>query len=275
LIPRIVSVGGPELGLFGLILSFAVLLAARAAARSARRLRFAQIRDELVNAARAGEINVTDQRVFALIDWFDRVANTGRKPAAGRHTSRTPVSTSEMAASLASAIGPGSALGPGGPFWPYRREDGDQASSDVYERALTLQGQLTGRRRPTDRPEWTPESEPGAALEPVRRDLGPASSGITPAVRPRVVHNSTVDLTKTEPDVTIVLPTAEPVIHRVRFTPARRVSREDLVVVTGHPKPVGALVPVTGALPVLHAAVSTDELSLKERIFAVAGGPEN
>jgi hypothetical protein len=58
--------------------------------RSTRRQECAQLRDQLVDAARTGELDVTDWRVFSLIDWFDQVATTGRTDIRGRHTPAGP-----------------------------------------------------------------------------------------------------------------------------------------------------------------------------------------
>src|SRR5689334_4513194 len=58
--------------------------------RSTRRQECAQLRDQLVDAARTGDLDVTDWRVFSLIDWFDQVATTGRTDIRGRHTPEGP-----------------------------------------------------------------------------------------------------------------------------------------------------------------------------------------
>jgi hypothetical protein len=210
--PPIVAPDQPVALLLPLVLVLALIATvASAVVRSARRLHCAQLRDELVDAARAGEINVADYRVFALIDWFDQVASTGRKPSPGRHAGKASIEKSPVATSLASAVGPGSPLGPGGPFWPYRQEDGEEGGSDIYERALNMQRQLTRRRRST-----------------------PAPAVVIDLTVPKII---------------------------------------DLTVVTGHAKPKGALMPVSGSLPLLDTGASSSELPLKERIFAVVHQP--
>ena len=58
--------------------------------RSARRLESARLRDQLVDAARTGELDLADWRVFSLIDWLDQVATTGRTDPPGRHARERP-----------------------------------------------------------------------------------------------------------------------------------------------------------------------------------------
>ncbi len=99
--------------------------------RSTRRQECARLRDQLVDAARSGELDVTDWRLFSLIDWFDQVATTGRtdipgRHAFGRHTigrrtadrhiadPRDPAGS--LVRSLAGTLLP---LGPGPVQWPW------------------------------------------------------------------------------------------------------------------------------------------------------------
>jgi hypothetical protein len=82
--------------------------------RSARRQECAQLRDQLVDAVRTGELDVSDWRVFSLIDWFDRVAATGRTDLPGRHTrerSDRNGSANSVVHSLAAALQPPGAPG--------------------------------------------------------------------------------------------------------------------------------------------------------------------
>jgi hypothetical protein len=86
--------------------------------RSIRRQDCARLRDELVDAARTGELDVADWRVFGLIDWFDQVASTGRTTTPGRHGPSRPDRADSLAGSLAATLLP---LGtPGGVHssWP-------------------------------------------------------------------------------------------------------------------------------------------------------------
>jgi len=75
----LLTVAAPLIGTLGLAIR-----------RSTRRQECAQLRDQLVDAARTGELDVTDWRVFGLIDWFDQVATTGRTAIRGRHTPEGP-----------------------------------------------------------------------------------------------------------------------------------------------------------------------------------------
>jgi len=86
--------------------------------RSIRRQECARLRDELVDAARTGELDVADWRVFSLIDWFDQVASTGRTTTPGRHGPGRAEWADSLASSLAATLLP---LGtPGGvdSSWP-------------------------------------------------------------------------------------------------------------------------------------------------------------
>ena len=74
--------------------------------RSARRLESARLRDQLVDAARTGELDLADWRVFSLIDWLDQVATTGRTDPPGRHARERPAGIDTLAGSLAASLAP-------------------------------------------------------------------------------------------------------------------------------------------------------------------------
>ncbi|MBT0769682.1 hypothetical protein KIH74_12160 [Kineosporia sp. J2-2] len=157
-----------------------LVLVIRAAHRSSRRHQAAQLRDDLVDAVRLGEIDINDLRVFAMIDFCDRVARVGRRPHSGRHASSRPVLDSALAGSLLSAVGPGSLLPPGGPFWPYASpEPGEVEVSDVWVRAVSLQRQVMGRR---GRSGETVEPVPTPGSAPRRRRLVSVPTGELPVV---------------------------------------------------------------------------------------------
>jgi hypothetical protein len=157
------------LGLAALLL---VLIGSVAGAlrRSSRRHQASHLRDDLVDAVRMGEIDPDDFRVFAMIDFCDQVARRGRRPHAGRHASSRPVLDSALASSLISAVGPGSLLPPGGPFWPYAApEPGEVEVSDVWVRAVSFQRDLMGKRRSRTDAAVEPVPTPGSG--PARRRL--------------------------------------------------------------------------------------------------------
>jgi hypothetical protein len=74
--------------------------------RSTHRLESARLRDQLVDAARTGELDLADWRVFSLIDWLDQVATTGRTSPPGRHARERPAGIDTLAGSLAVTLAP-------------------------------------------------------------------------------------------------------------------------------------------------------------------------
>jgi hypothetical protein len=103
----------PALGPVLIVGGLTVLIVAVGSAirRSLRRQQCAVLRDRLVDAARAGELDVADGRVFGLIDWFDQVATTGRIVADGRYGTGRRDPADSLAHSLATTLLP---LGPPG-----------------------------------------------------------------------------------------------------------------------------------------------------------------
>jgi hypothetical protein len=94
--------------------------------RSTRRQECAQLRDQLVDAARTGELDVTDWRVFSLIDWFDQVATTGRTDIRGRHTPEGPDrhdAPHSLVDSLVTALRPLGTPGSVQTSWPEQQPD--------------------------------------------------------------------------------------------------------------------------------------------------------
>jgi len=103
------SVATPLIGSLGLAIR-----------RSTRRQECARLRDQLVDAARHGELDVSDWRVFSLIDWFDQVANTGRTAIRGRHSpagAERGDGADSLVASLASALRPLATASPPDDRW--------------------------------------------------------------------------------------------------------------------------------------------------------------
>jgi hypothetical protein len=153
-LPLLLPVALP--GISGLLLIGLIVLVSFAMARSAKRLQCARLRDELVDAARLGELDVSDARVFWLIDWFDRVAATGRVITSGRHATERPCSTS-LTESLTHALTvdgrraevgpswPAGAQWPTGPSW---QSDlfGESGGRDIQTRAIRYQKRKLGQR---------------------------------------------------------------------------------------------------------------------------------
>ena len=98
---------GPLIGALGLAIR-----------RSIRRQECARLRDQLVDAARTGDLDVADWRVFSLIDWFDQVATTGRTDTPGRHAPDRGAEADTLAGSLAATLVPRGMPVPVDPFWP-------------------------------------------------------------------------------------------------------------------------------------------------------------
>jgi hypothetical protein len=172
-------------GITGLLLIGLILLVSTAMIRSAKRLECARLRDELVDAARLGELDVSDARVFWLIDWFDRVAATGRLITSGRHATERPDTTS-LTASLTHALTADGRRAEVGPSWP------------------------AGASWPSG-PSW-------------QSDLFGVSGG-------RDIQTRAVRYQKRK--------------LRQRQDPPKHGGLD----VTGHPKPLGALMPVSGPIP--------------------------
>lgn len=168
-------------GISGLLLIGLIVLVSIAMNRSAKRLECARLRDELVDAARLGELDVSDARVFWLIDWFDRVAATGRLITSGRHATERPDSTS-LTASLTHALTsdgrrpiigpswPSGASWPTGPSWQSELF-GASGGRDVKTRAVRYQKRKLRQRQDAPRHsgglDVTGHAKPPGALMPV------------------------------------------------------------------------------------------------------------
>ena len=141
-------------GTAGALLFFLVLVLV-AIPRSAKRLECARLRDELVDAARLGQIDVSEPRVFWLIDWFDRVADSGRLITSARHSRKRQESTSSTV-SLLNALLPQRQLAPVGPnfplgpAWPGEPLPAVADGTRLEQRAVRYQRSQLGRR--PDRP---------------------------------------------------------------------------------------------------------------------------
>jgi hypothetical protein len=128
--------------------------------RSIRRQECARLRDELVDAARTGELDVADWRVFSLIDWFDQVASTGRTSTPGRHGPSRLHWADSLASSLATSLLP---LGtPGGvdSSWPAPPQL--EVGSEV--RAAAVRYRERHQQRLRYRPRRPPPPRPRIAL---------------------------------------------------------------------------------------------------------------
>lgn len=162
-------VGGLATGLIG-----ALGLAIR---RSTRRCECARLRDRLVDAARGGELDVTDWRVYSLIDWFDQVATTGRTAIAGRHALDRPGwfaapgqrggpgrrdPADSLVRSLATTLGVLGRTGLLDPSWPEPQVD---VGSDV--RAAAVRYRARHQRRLRYRPQSPPQ--PPARIDIIGR----------------------------------------------------------------------------------------------------------
>jgi hypothetical protein len=146
--------------------------------RSARREECAGLRDRLMDAARNGELDVADGRVVGLIEWFDRVAATGRTALPGRHAATSAGSPESLVQSLTSTLtAPG--VSPVGPSWP--QAPAPDAGSAVWADAVRYRRRhqrLGMRSRPPATPRErvlprapVPRRAPAAPLEPAVRTL--------------------------------------------------------------------------------------------------------
>ena len=136
----------------------------RAIRRSVRRQECARLRDQLVDAARTGELDVADWRVFGLIDWFDQVAATGRAVTPGRHTSGRLDPAESLAHSLVTTLVPLGPLALVNPDWPEPPpvDAGSQLRAAAVEYRERTQRRLRYRPRslPLRRPRRVPSPRP-------------------------------------------------------------------------------------------------------------------
>jgi hypothetical protein len=135
--------------------------------RSARRQECAALRDRLVDAARNGELDVADGRVVSLIDWFDRVATTGRTALPGRHAATSTGSPESLVSSLTATLLTAGAS-PVGPSWPQPPAPGAGAAlqADAVRYRQRYQQRQWWRPRPSTAP-----LAPVSPLEPAGRTV--------------------------------------------------------------------------------------------------------
>jgi hypothetical protein len=161
---------GPELGPALIVTGLAAPLIGTlglAIRRSTRRQECARLRDQLMDAARAGRLDLTDWRVVSLIDWFDHVATTGRTDAPGRHTGDRSGPADSLAVSLATTVLPLAVTGFDDAAW-----DAAWPEPPGPDPVLELQAAaLAYRRRHQSHPRHLPEVGLLRAAGP-RRILG-------------------------------------------------------------------------------------------------------
>jgi hypothetical protein len=277
-------------------------MVATATTRSEKRLECARLRDELVDAARLGQIDVTEPRVFSLIDWFDRVARTGRVIAPGRHAAVRPQS-SALIESLTNALSLGRQLAPVGPSFPdglawpdaadqvipdaERAEQGKQGKQGKQgergtrgERRGSAGSGVRGRaeRYQKRKPVWWKRSAAGippSSVKPMAKRPDPAQlappigaralTRLRPA-RPRPRRQPANAKTIARQG----MPRQDPRRQDARREDARREearregsSWQSRVDVTGHPKPRGGLVPLTGPIPIPPPTLRPEWLTLR------------
>jgi hypothetical protein len=176
--------------------------------RSGRRQECARLRDQLVDAARSGELDVADRRVVSLIDWLDQVATTGRTGIPGRHARHRREPADSLAHSLATTLvtlGPPGLVGASWPLPPQPGLGSDlRSAAEAYRErhqpiryrprrpapprvrgAVTGQAQPELLTRPATRPATEPLARPatGPLARPATRLLARPATG--PRASPR------------------------------------------------------------------------------------------
>jgi hypothetical protein len=281
------------------LLFILIVMVATATTRSEKRLECARLRDELVDAARLGQIDVTEPRVFSLIDWFDRVAQTGRVIASGRHAAARP-QPSALIESLTNALSLDRQV-PVGPSFPAGLAWPDLADQVALDGELGKQGERGARRAGGERRDSAELSVRGRAERYQRRKLlwWKHSAVVTSSYSVKPIAKRPDPAQLAPPIGTAALARLKPARPRPRRQPAnaktiarqepsrrdprrqdarREETRRDearreearregssgqsRVDVTGHPKPRGALVPLTGPIPIPPPTLRPEWLKL-------------
>jgi hypothetical protein len=166
--------------------------------RSARRQECARLRDQLVDAARSGELDVADRRVVSLIDWLDQVATTGRTGIPGRHARHRRDPAGSLADSLATTLvtlGPPGLVGASWPLPPQLGLGSDlRSAAEAYrERHQPIRYRPRRPAPPRVRGAGTGQAQPELQTRPATMPTaGPATmpatgpaTGPGPRARPR------------------------------------------------------------------------------------------